>query len=217
MSDRNARRSRASRPPPQARDVDATPFTPILEALLSRAPGADGVALVDGEGETVDYAGLASPFDMRIAAAHLQIVLRHVEELGKLGSPRSIVVRGSRKSVVIRSLPDGYALAVLLRRGAGFTATARAYAVCERALAVEAGWPTPEGRFWCAVDVETEPGGRPRSIGGTEVEVLGTLVDVPRGQRGFRVRGWGGLEAMLVREPGGHWYLDEDLPIATRA
>lgn len=204
-------RKRPSRTPP-ARDVDATPFTPILAELLARLPGAYGAALVDGEGETVDYAGIATPFDVRVAAAHLQILLRQVAEYGVLGSPRWMIVRGSRKSVIIHALPDGYALAVLLRRRAGFTASRRAFASCERALAKEAGWPEPEGRAWYAVDVEVDARGRPTRVArDTAVEVLGAVMGLPVRERAFRVRTHDGIELTLVREARSCWYADEDL------
>ncbi len=37
--------------------------------------GALAAALVDGEGETVDYAGLLSPYDIKVLAAEWRIVL----------------------------------------------------------------------------------------------------------------------------------------------
>ena len=204
-------RKRPSRTPPD-RDVDATPFTPILAALLERLPGAYGAALVDGEGETVDYSGIAAPFDVRVAAAHLQIMLRQVSDYGALGAPRWIIVRGGKKSVIIHALPDGYALAVLLRRRAGFTASRRAFAACERALAKEAGWAEPEGRAWYAVDVDVDARGRPARIApDIAVEVLGSLVGLPVRERGYRVRTADGIELTLVREARSCWYADEDL------
>lgn len=202
---------RPSRRPP-VRDVDATPFTPILADLVARVPGAYGAALVDGEGETVDYAGLAAPFDMRIAAAHLQIMLRQLEEYAALGAPSWVVVRGAQKSVVVHALPDGYALTVVLRRRAGFTASRRAYAACKRALAREAGWPEPGAPAWFPVDVDVDRRGRPVRIAtDVRLEVLGAIVGLPPRERGFRVRTARGLELTLVREAGAIWYADEDL------
>ena len=39
---------------PAPRDMDATPFTAILDEMIGRIPGAYGAVLVDSEGETVD-------------------------------------------------------------------------------------------------------------------------------------------------------------------
>ncbi len=61
--------------PPPPRDQETTSFTDILRRLLRATSGARAAALVDFEGETVDYAGVLDPFELRIAAAHWQIVL----------------------------------------------------------------------------------------------------------------------------------------------
>lgn len=193
--------------------MDPTPFGRILGDLLARVPGAFAAALVDSEGETVDYAGLGDPFDVKVAAAHLRIVIRELEGFGKLGAPRWLVVRGGRRSIVTRSLPDGYALVLLLRRRAGFTSSERAFAVCERALAEEAGWPLARGPLWYPISVRIDRRGRPSRVGpdGVAVEVLGAVMGLPARERGFRVRTSHGNELTLVREPGRAWYADAPL------
>jgi hypothetical protein len=190
--------------------MDETPFTPILDETLARVPGAYAAALVDREGETVDYAGLADPFDVKITAAHLRICLRQLEEYGALGRPRWIVIRGAQKSILGRALPDGYALVVLLRRRAGFAASRRAFAACARALAAEAGWRLVDDEpAWHPVAVESDRRGRPRRVAHRAVEVLGAVVGLPARERGFRVRTAEGTELTLVRESRNCWYSDE--------
>ncbi len=211
---------RPSRPPP-ARDTDATPFAQILIDLIARLPGAYACALVDLGGETVDYAGVVTPFDVKVAAAHMRIVLNDLEEYGGLGRPRWVVLRGEKRSFVARRLPDGYALVVMLRRRAGFTASARAYATCERELAVEAGWGNLyDGPAWFPVVVEVDRRGRPTTVGsitggaaGTivKVEVFGSVMGLPQNERGFRVRTATGSDLTVVREAGNTWYADDDL------
>jgi len=198
--------------------MEATSFAKILHELIARLPGAYACALVDLGGETVDYAGVVSPFDVKVAAAHMRIILNDVAEYGAIGKPRWIVLRGDRRSFVARQLPDGYALVVMLRRRAGFTASARAYAACERALAAEAGWTPPEhGSSWFAVEVEVDRRGRPIRVNAgptaraVPVEVFGAVMGLSRGERGFRARTATGGELTLVREPGNTWYADEDL------
>ena len=209
----NARPSRA----PSIRDMDLTAFAKILSDLVTRVPGAFASALVDHEGETVDYAGAGDPFEMKVAAAHVRIVLNDLEELGDahpLGSPRSLVIRGARRSVIGRRLPEGYALVVLLHRRAGFTMSERAFSTCERLLAKEAGWTATRARPWYPVRVEVDRRGRPTVVGSPPipVEVFGAVVGLPRQERGFRVRlRASGGELTLVREPGHAWYADEDL------
>lgn len=205
-------RSRAARP----RDMDATPFAAILVRLLARVPGAYAAALVDREGESVDYAGSAEAFDIRVAAAHLRILLGEIDRIEKLGAVRSIVIRGTKKSIVARALEDDYALVVLLRRGAGFTASRRAFAACERDIALEAGWKAwrPENSHdvaWYPVDVQADRLGRPRRVGTMPVRVIGALVGLPPREHGFRVRTDNGNEITLVREARNCWYADDRL------
>jgi len=202
---------RPSRTPP-ARYMDATPFTPILEKALSRIPGAYACALVDNQGEAVDYAGLADPFDVKVTAAHLRICLQELEQWGGLGTPRFILIRGAKKSIVTRALADGYALVVLLRRRAGFAASRRAFAAAARALAVEAGWELEDdGPVWYPVEVDADRRGRPKRVGESPVEVLGAVMGLPSRERGFRVRTEAGTELTLVRESRNCWYADEQV------
>lgn len=197
--------------------MDASPFARILGELVARIPGAYAAALVDALGETVDYAaGRADPFDVKVAAAHLRIVIDEVSR-SPLGPPTSLVVRGTEASFLVRSLPDGYAVVVLLRKRAGFASTSRALTVCERRLHAEANWPPVQRGSWYPVYVRAEAGARPKFVGaagarGEPVEILGAVVGLPRGERGFRVRLASGVELTLVREPGGFWYADEPVP-----
>lgn len=230
------RARRPSRQPPQ-RDTDATPFAAILGRLLGRVPGAYGAALVDLEGETVDYAGLVGSFDLRVAAAEVRLALDQISRAMPRGEGLWMVLRGARKSLVARELPEGYALVLLLRRRAGFTASRRAFAACERELAEEAGWRAPsfrersDGRGrapradqavakldapWWPIEVEVDGRGRPRQVrtprGQTlGVEVLGAIVGLASGERGFRVRTQDGEEVTLVREARRCWYVDAPL------
>lgn len=202
-----------------ARDTEATAFTVILESLLERVAGAYAAALVDSLGETVDYAGRGDPFELKIAAAHLQILLRSLGDVPGVGEPRWIVIRGMHRSFAASALPDGYVLVVLLRPRAAFTISTRALKVCTRALADEAGWTGVElaksdgvkQRSWFFTKVETDRRGRPTHVGEsrTSVEVIGAVMGLSVRERGFRVRTSAGSELTLVREPRQRWYADE--------
>lgn len=196
---------------PAARDMDLTAFARILSDLIARIPGAFACALVDLGGETVDYAGLCEPFDIKVAAAHMRIVMNDLEEYALLGEPRSVVLRGAKRSFIARRLPDGYALVVMLRRRAGFSAS-RAFAVCERELAAEADWRNTNIPSWFSIHVEADPRGRPTLLGSppVAVQVLGAVMGLRPSERGFRVRTVTGSELTVVREPGNRWYADED-------
>lgn len=199
-----------------ARDTSPTPFTPILADLVARIPGAYASMLVDFEGETVDYAGAGEPFDLKVAAAHLRIVLCDLESCRALGDPRWLVIRGAARSIIARSLPEHYAVVVLLRRRAGFTASGRAFAVCERALCEEAGLPLVDsGPRWYPVVVDADRRGRPVRVASSPVEVLGSVLGLGARERGFRVRTHAGLEITLIREPRRCWYSDERVEAPT--
>ena len=205
------------------RDQHESAFAAILGDLMRRVPGARGAALVDSEGETVDYSGRGNPYEMRIAAAHFRIVLDEARRQAALVDVRSIVARAARASFAVHALPDGYALVVRFSRGGGFRGVGRAIPVCLRWLADEAGWP-PEWSPWHAVDVVSDERGTPRvarmstltSRAGvdesTVVEVLGRYRAVlPEREKAWRVRLPTGVELTLVHESSGFWYVDEPL------
>jgi hypothetical protein len=203
--------------PPPPRDQETTTFTDILRRLLRATSGARAAALVDFEGETVDYAGVLDPFELRIAAAHWQIVLA---QLGNsLGAVRQIIVRTRARSYVVRRLHASYALVLVLYRHAAFAVSRRALQEADARLCAEAGWPLPDTAFWFSLDVETDPRDPVRPIrmnagdGWQGVEVIGCLTDLGSRDRGYRVRLESGAEIMLVREGLGRWFIDEHIDV----
>jgi hypothetical protein len=198
------------------RDEDRTGFTAILEDLVERSPGLTGVAFVARDGEAVDYAGRLPSFQLKLAGAHLRIVYGEVDELAAphFGPVRQVSVRARERSFVVRALPEGYALVLVLARHA-LEASPRALARAERLIAREVGWPPPvEKRPWHAIDVETAPHDvrRPQRIRAGDawqpVVILGALVGARR-ERGYRIRTALGSELTVVREASGHWYSEE--------
>jgi hypothetical protein len=185
---------------------------------VTRVPGARAAALVDFEGETVDYAGGLAPFALRLAAAHLRIVLDVAASQRSAPGVRWISFRASRTSYVVHALAEGYALVLVLAGAAGSVDWRRAVAASARALGDEAGWrwggkPPPA---WFPVDVAADERRRPSAlrVGGRlrPLEVLGSLaggLGLVKRERGWRVRFDSGVEATLVREAGGVWYADE--------
>ena len=211
------------RVPGTQRDQHESAFAAILSKLVSRIPGARGAALVDSEGETVDYGGRAKPFDMKLAAAHWRIVLDEARASDGLRDVRSIAVRAGRASYLLQALPDDYALVVVMMRSAGFNGWQRAVASCVHALGEEAGWKRDASELpprWFPVTILRDERRRPAAVRADgrlhPLEILGTLqagVQTwlgPR-ERAWRIRFESGLEATLVREPGGACYLDEKL------
>ncbi len=207
------------RPPGQFdRAEHETGFTPILARLLAATPGAIGAALVDAEGEAVDYAGdRIDPFDLKVAAAHWRIVLQEIEQ-GPLttrgGAPRRLTVTTTRRTFVIDVLPEGYALLSILRTDAAFGHADRALDLALRDLYREAGWSAPPGVFrWHEVEVETD-GGRPKRIRIKKkwqpVHVIGKVaVGLQRGELGYRIGlDQGPSEVTLVLGRDERWYAD---------
>jgi hypothetical protein len=206
---------RRTRPTAPDREQDPTPFTSILERLLVLEPALVAVALVDAEGEAVDYVGVLTPFDTKVTAAYLRIALNQIEaHTENVGPLKQILVRSARRSFLVRPLPDGYALVAVLKRQ-GFAISTRAIDLSERDLTKEAGWPPKphRGPSWNPVRIETtRDRRRPVKIWAGSawepIEVLGSVVGLGR-ERGFRCRLRSGAEMTLVREPAGTWYADE--------
>lgn len=206
-----------SRRPASPRDQESTPFSQILVDLCA-ATGARCAALVDAEGETVDYGGHGEPFDIRILAAEWRLVLQHSGEAAHLSPLRAFVIRARHKSFHIEALPEGYALVIqLARRSSG--ASNRALCEARKRLCAEAGFKDEDRSRggWSQVPVQEATGiKRPESVrlSGKElgVTVLGRVAQGEESQReySYRVRLESGEERTLVREAFGHWYVEEE-------
>jgi hypothetical protein len=203
------------------RDQSDSPFSAILAQLCDDC-GAVAAALVDSEGETVDYAGLLSPYEVKVAAAEWRIVLRVVRESRLLAfqTASGMTVRGRRRSFLIEGMPDGYAIALCLPRH-GFQVSRRALAQAIRELGREAGLVLPEVRAevtWARVRVRTPAQSRrlrrPDAIwlgdAWSPITILGRYQarDLSRSELGYLARLASGAEVFLVREPLGVWFID---------
>jgi len=205
---------------PVGRDQQTTPFNTILLRLCDATP-ALGAALVDFQGETVDFAGTLDPFDIKVAAAEWRIVLDlvHASKVWSWPQARQLLVRGARQSFAIVPLGEGYAVVAQMQRHS-FGLSERAVAEAVRGLSREAGIPLTEQSgdvHWARVDVRTREGDarRPEAIwmGGhwSPVVILGRYreEELPPGEVGFRVRIAAETDASLIREPLGVWYADD--------
>ncbi len=209
------------------RDQAPSPFTPVLQELC-RATGAGCAALVDNEGETVDYAGLGDPFEIRILAAELRLLAQHLDQAVLLRSTTEMLIRARRGSFFLRSLPEGYALVLRLGRRAT-SVSDRSLSIAVRELCAEAGFAAPMSqrggrppgtevaRQWKKVEVQVEGPRSRRPVtlatpgGPTELEVMGRIATNPSSREtGYRVRLANGEEGTLIRERLGRWYLEED-------
>jgi hypothetical protein len=197
------------------RDQDASPFSAILVDLCA-ATGARCAALVDQEGETVDYGGSGDPFDIRILAAEWRLVLAQFQTASTLGSVFQLFVRARDKSFWIEAFPYGYALVVQMGHRCTHISS-RALSQARRDLCREAGFTLVDQReAWTRVVVKEEAGvsRRPLMLGLEDqahyLTVLGRVSSVASRERGFRVRLATGEERTLVREPLGQWYIEEE-------
>jgi len=215
---------RSTLPP---RDQEASVFSAILMRLCE-GTRAIGVALVDREGETVDYAGYRDPFALRVMAAEWRIVLNIVREIARPGfaDVTELAVRASGRSFAIVALGEGYALVLELPRR-GFSLSRRALAQAAREIEAEADLPPAlalRSERWSRVEVQTVPSDRRRPealwLDGAwqPVVILGRHhAQSPRGPRGragrgevgYRARLATGLEFALVREPLGAWFASD--------
>jgi len=203
------------------RDQSDSPFSAILSQLCDDS-GALAAALVDSEGETVDYAGLLSPYEIKVAAAEWRIVLAVVKESRVPGfhNVAELTVRAKGRSFLIEAMPDGYAIALCLPRHC-FNISRRALAQATRELAREAGIALPEGRaqvHWARVRVRTPAGSRlhrrPDALwlhgSWSPITILGRYQarDLSHSELGYLARLASGAEVFLVREPPGVWFID---------
>ena len=199
------------------RDQEPTGFTLILQNILDALPGAAGAALVDEWGECVDYAGVLGPFEIRVAAAHLEIELRKVNEglQDRLGQVLSLTVCAHKRTYIAHAVLEGYILILVFTGGAPLRVSSRAIAQAEYDIRLEGGWaPPPDMERWVHLEVDARPHDRwrPRRVmlanEWQRVDVIGTVVGLAEGERGFRVQTERGAEMTLVRERLGHWYAD---------
>jgi hypothetical protein len=203
------------------RDQSDSAFSAILARLCDDC-GALAAALVDAEGETVDYAGLLEPYEIKVVAAEWRIVLAVVQESGLPGfrSVSSLTVRAKRRSYFIEALTDGYAIALRLPRHA-FNVSWRALGQASRELGREAGLTAPQGRAkvpWVSVRVRLPAASgrlrRPDAIwlgsDWSPITILGRYQarDLSRSELGYLAQLPSGAEVFLVREPLGVWFID---------
>jgi hypothetical protein len=144
------------------RDQDEGPFSLILAALLDAIPLSIGAVLVDAQGESVDYAGAIEPFDLKVAAAHFQIVLQEIRLVEPLASASQLTVRARHRSYVLRVLDADYSLLLIMHRHAGFSVSQRALDEAVSCLSAEAGLDVRlRAPLWYRVEVQTSKARRP--------------------------------------------------------
>ena len=203
-------------------EQELSPFAAILGVLTDTCPFVRAACVFDSEGETVDYIGEGDPDELRITAATWQLALVGLQGVDGL---RRIHVRTPREGVVLVALPDGYGLLVTTRPMAATALSARLLSAVVGEVLDEAGLRFHDDtlsdvrpKAWSRLEVACGDDGRPvraRSIGTTRapgawhpLEVLGTIVGMPRRERGYRVRLDGSVEKTIVCERARTWFVD---------
>jgi hypothetical protein len=133
---------------------EASPFSTILENILGHTPLSLGAALVDYEGETVDYAGYIDPFELKVAAAHLQLLVSEAAAVPLFTPLRELRVRAKKRSLFIRVIDASYSFVMVLHRATAFAVSRRALDETVHLLATEAGLDVIPPCHWFEVDVE---------------------------------------------------------------
>lgn len=202
------------------RDQAISNFAATLGRLCDVLP-ALGAALVDGEGETVDYAGRLTPYETRVAAAEWQLVVAGLKEGDVALAPpmAELFVRARRASYAAFTIAEGYVLVLLLPKRA-FDVSRRGVIEAIRELCTEAGLGVPEryfGEHWYYVQVQEDDEARPVSVwldqNWKPTLVIGRFSqpDATIVERGYRVMLDDGNELTLVRERLGRWYREGDV------
>jgi hypothetical protein len=202
------------------RDQATSAFSHAL-AQLCKDTGAVTAALVDAEGETVDYSGTIDPFETKVAAAEWRLVYSTLAQstVPDWADTHELFVRAQTRSYALIALSEGYALVLELSRHCAKLST-RSLGRAVRAISAEAGLRVPR-RFvgvecWHRVRVRpsADDPKRPAWLWHDamwhEVTILGLYRDrdFRRHDRGYRARLANGAELFLVREPLGRWYAE---------
>jgi hypothetical protein len=211
------------RRPASARDQSPSGFSAALQQLCD-STNALSAALVDSVGETVDYAGVLDPFETRVAAAEWGLIIEVLKctPSGTWSETAELYFRGRRRSFVIVTLGQGYAL-VLELPARRLYVSPRAIVEAVRTISEEAGLEIPGNwtairERWTRVSVQSDrrfrrPVAVWREGRWFAVEILGRLArdQLRSSETGYRVRIENGAEITLVREPLNHWYADDPL------
>ncbi len=202
----------AERRPLRARSLDATDFTPSLEALVEALSEVRTAAFIDDEGEAVDLASRDEEFEARIAGAVLSLPLHRVRGLTRklhAGTLRGICIVGRERCAITRRVADGLDLVMVLDGGEVREVTLHGLVDTAAEIAAVAGLDDDVTGFAVEASAVAEGAGRPlavweRGVRRAVLEVLGVLVE--NGVTHVLVRTDGARE-VLLRHDGetGHW------------
>lgn len=145
------------------RDQKENAFTTILRRLYGAVPAVLAAVLVDREGECIDCVAGIDPYDAKVSAAHMHMLLEPLHNtrlLGSAGQVCAFEVVADQREIWVRRVGEEYVLVAILARGFDYTELQDAMALVAREFRAEVGIAAPgwEGREPLTVRLRTSQG-----------------------------------------------------------
>lgn len=209
------------------RDQADSAFTPILRRLWKQLPSLQAAAFVDIEGECIDYISRIDPFEAKVAAAHMHMLLGVLaESFHKLdaGPTFSIEIDAADREVWVQRVGDEYVLVVMFAAGSERSHREGAIGLACAEFRAEVGmrpppWEASRQRLSVRVRPATGWTYAPETYSDgavrvTITDVIGRWTEIG-GALGdelvcFRVRTEEGRELTLVHDPDGDGWVARD-------
>lgn len=212
----------SARPPGSAgestRDQGESVFTPILRAVRAAVPSVLAAAFVDVEGECIDYVSSLDPYDAKVSAAHLLVLMDRLRVArARLGLSEAVAIEiaGAERELWGRRVSDEHVLAAVLAPGFDRVqlraALARAASEFREEVAIDApAWEPSADPLDVRVRASPNWSYAPDSFrqDGNRIaiaDVLGRWTEMAPGRAEglvcFRVRTEDGQEVTLVHDP----------------
>jgi predicted regulator of Ras-like GTPase activity (Roadblock/LC7/MglB family) len=102
------------------RDQVESAFTPILRRVRESVPSVLAAVFVDTQGECIDYASALAPYDAKVNAAHMLIMmdlLRAGRDKAGVGEPLVLEIMADERDLWVHRMGDEYVLIVVLTPG----------------------------------------------------------------------------------------------------
>jgi predicted regulator of Ras-like GTPase activity (Roadblock/LC7/MglB family) len=115
----------------------STPFTPMLQRVIERVPGAIGAIFADWDGEAVDLVSKRPREDLLYIGAHYGVILNNVQALLRLfhfGEAVEIVIQHDKVDLCVRAVGDGYYVVLALAEGGHLATALREARLCADSL-----------------------------------------------------------------------------------
>jgi hypothetical protein len=207
------------------RDQVESAFTPILRRLFDAIPSVLAAVFVDMEGECIDYVTSVEPYEAKVAAAHLHMLMRitrasRATEI--VGEALALEIVSAERVLCAWYLGDEYALMALVHGEIDRSRLRDSLARVQREFRAEVGIDAPD---WAATDGQLSVSVRPSAgwtyapsvflLRGSRVkvsDVIGRWTEyaLPQGSVlvCFRVRTQAGREITLIHDQSSdHWLM----------